>query len=353
MSEIILTIIIPVYNSENFVARCVASLAKQGIRDEHFQVLLIDDGSTDNTLSAIQKMESQYSFVSAFHKKNGGTGDARNFGLDKIKGKYLYFLDIDDYLADNTLSQIINVMDDKELELCYFQSIKTTSLDLFESQTKDPIKVDITDGIEYIAENGFEFEVWRYIINTAFFRQTGLRYESEKLLEDAFFTACLVIAAKRVGKTNLDVHRYVDEPTSAMNKPDKKHGKRMLSDLEELTGQYDKLINECKSIEHPLRDKFLYRLQLKKEFFVYFGVIRAYKGNFDFKDVWGMLQRSKKYDAYPFKKDKLDNDPFADKMKFIANNKFRLYTFFNLIRPLHLFKQKFISRESSNTFNQT
>lgn len=343
----ILSIIIPVFNSEKFIERCVKSLMRQNLDNDNFEILLIDDGSKDDSYAICKKMADLHDNVKAYHKENGGTGDTRNFGFDKFSGKYVYFLDVDDYLAYNTLAILIDCLEKNKLEILCFQSLKTTSTDLTESQTPlEHKKVEVMDGIEYIAKNGFQFEVWRYIINTEFLFKTNLRYESERLLEDSYFTVRLFIASKRIAMIPLDVHRYVQEPTSALHRPDKVQGQRILNDLEILAGQYDSLIKKYESLDHPYKDPFIRELEAKKQFFVYYSVVRSYSGDVEFENVWQMLQRMKKIKAYPFNKIADESDSLANKLQFIFNRRPLLYIFFKGVRPLSSFKNKFKGRKN-------
>lgn len=100
----LLSIIIPVYNVEKYLDTCVKSVLKQPFAD--FEVLLVDDGSTDGSSLMCDSYLKKDSRVRVFHKPNGGLSDARNYGIKFAKGDYLLFLDSDDCLADGSLQQI-------------------------------------------------------------------------------------------------------------------------------------------------------------------------------------------------------------------------------------------------------
>ena len=94
------SIIVPCYNVEKYLEQCVESLVNQTV--ENYEVLLIDDGSTDQTPELCDQFEKKYKDkVKAYHKKNGGLCDARNYGIKKAKGKYLMFVDSDDWVKPN------------------------------------------------------------------------------------------------------------------------------------------------------------------------------------------------------------------------------------------------------------
>lgn len=111
IEEPFFTIIIPVYNVENYLDRCVESIisAIDMLHDVAAEVILVDDGSTDSSPNICDKWASQRNDVVAIHKKNGGLASARNAGLDVAKGKYILFCDSDDWIERETLIELYKV----------------------------------------------------------------------------------------------------------------------------------------------------------------------------------------------------------------------------------------------------
>lgn len=93
-----LTVIIPAYNVESLLGKCVESLAVQDYPKELFEIIVVDDGSTDNTLEVAQKLSDEYSNVKVIHKENGGSSSARNVGIEAARGEYIGFVDSDDFV---------------------------------------------------------------------------------------------------------------------------------------------------------------------------------------------------------------------------------------------------------------
>jgi len=95
----LLSIIIPVYNGEQYISQLVDSIVKHN--DEPFyEIIIVDDGSTDNSFSVCQSLEQKYPSVRTFHKTNGGIASSRNFGLDKATGEFITFCDQDDIVIN-------------------------------------------------------------------------------------------------------------------------------------------------------------------------------------------------------------------------------------------------------------
>lgn len=103
-----LSIIIPAYNAAKYIERCVESIVSQNYSD--IEILLIDDGSTDETLAICQGLSCKHSNIIVLHKNNEGVSSARNYGIDNACGEYLMFVDADDYLLPGTLAQAIGVV---------------------------------------------------------------------------------------------------------------------------------------------------------------------------------------------------------------------------------------------------
>lgn len=106
----LISIIVPVYNVEKYLDRCIESILAQSYTN--FELLLIDDGSTDGSLRICKEYEELDTRIRTFHKKNGGLSDARNFGLDRMKGQYVTFIDSDDYVGSDYLKILFEMIED-------------------------------------------------------------------------------------------------------------------------------------------------------------------------------------------------------------------------------------------------
>ena len=102
-----LSIIVPVYNLEKYIGECLASLLNQDLEYSEYEVLVVDDGSTDNSGNIIDVYAEKYSNVHAFHKGNGGVSSARNLALEKSQGEYIWFVDGDDLIASSALKDML------------------------------------------------------------------------------------------------------------------------------------------------------------------------------------------------------------------------------------------------------
>ena len=102
------SVIIPLFNSASTIRETVESVVKSGLVD--YQIILVDDGSKDNTQNICQKLVNDYCFVSYLHKENGGVSSARNFGIEHADGEYIWFIDSDDTVNENSLTKVHSVI---------------------------------------------------------------------------------------------------------------------------------------------------------------------------------------------------------------------------------------------------
>lgn len=98
-----ISIIVPIYNVEKYIAKCLESVKKQTLTD--FECLLIDDGTKDNSIEVAKEVTRDDNRFIYFHKENGGLSDARNYGIKRAKGEYVFFLDSDDYIREDLLEK--------------------------------------------------------------------------------------------------------------------------------------------------------------------------------------------------------------------------------------------------------
>ncbi len=115
-----LSIIIPVYNTEKYVGECLDSCLEQDIPRNEYEIICVDDGSTDGSLKILTEYSEKYSNIHVYSQKNQGVSAARNTGIDIAQGKYIWFVDSDDYIAVNCLKTLLGAMERYNAETCMF-----------------------------------------------------------------------------------------------------------------------------------------------------------------------------------------------------------------------------------------
>ena len=120
MSNPLLSVVIPVFNVEKYLPECLDSVLNQ--KYENIEIIAIDDGSTDNSLNILKKYAKENSNITVLSQENSGPSVARNKGVKYAKGKYVHFLDADDFILPETYSSLIKMMMDNELDLIQFSA---------------------------------------------------------------------------------------------------------------------------------------------------------------------------------------------------------------------------------------
>lgn len=118
-----ISIIIPAYNVSLYVKKCVESVCNQSYKN--LEIIVVDDGSTDNTLEILQQMEKQDSRINVIHKENGGLSSARNAGLKIATGNYIMFLDSDDWIENDCCNETIVNIKKNNADLVFLSILKS------------------------------------------------------------------------------------------------------------------------------------------------------------------------------------------------------------------------------------
>ncbi len=113
---LMISIIIPVYNCEKYIEKCIKSVCDQSYKE--FELLIVNDGSTDNTPNICEALAAEDSRIKVFNTPNGGVSKARNFGIDKARGELITFIDGDDTVPSNYLSELYNAVQSADVSVC-------------------------------------------------------------------------------------------------------------------------------------------------------------------------------------------------------------------------------------------
>lgn len=139
MNDLLISVIVPIYNADIYLDKCINSILNQSY--QNFELLLINDGSTDNSSIICDNYANKYDVIRVFHKKNGGPASARNLGLKEAKGDFITFIDSDDWVDED-----------------YFQNFVTNiHVDRYENLVMQGLVQEFTDGSSYICVDSIYF----------------------------------------------------------------------------------------------------------------------------------------------------------------------------------------------------
>lgn len=300
-----LSIVIAMYNVKEYLSNCLESLLNQDLNVDEYEVLIINDGSTDGSDEIAKKYAQKYSQIKVFDQQNQGQAAARNRGIEFARGRYIHFLDSDDYLAYQTLPYCIKMMHEHRLDMLGLSQRLTSKLDMIQSENYDVIlseKLTVTDGITYIANNQYGNESTWYLIRREYLLKTGIRYPIGRFVEDAIFTAQLLAGCSRIAISSLDFYRYVIRPSSTMNKRDQEHALKMIHDYEQNVYDFELFIERLKELSHPELDACLERIEARQQSFVFFLLVKCVKFKLSKNQLAPILTRLNAMGAYPMNK---------------------------------------------------
>lgn len=342
LEYMLLSIIIPVYNIEKYIGACVSSVLDQDIDASNYEILIIDDGSKDGSSEIIKEFERNHKNILVHRQKNVGLGGARKSGIKLAKGKYIYFLDGDDYLAKNTLNAIMQCMEANDLDILGFDTITTEKLDLAESRYKTiPEKIEITDGISFIGTNeNYRIEVWWYILNRQFLIESNIIFEDKRFVNDSYFTPSIFLKAKKVAHVPIDIYRYVQRPNSITSNKSLSHYRKHIGDLEYAIFQMEGIMNGIK--EHPLKEDAIHTITVKQESYAFFSMIRFLESDLELSYLKELISKYQNLGIYPMMKLTTAKKYKGLKYKLIAslfNNGFSLYPTVHIMRGFFRLKR--------------
>ena len=211
----LLTVVIPVYNVEKYLKRCVESVLVQ--EWHNYDILLVDDGSTDSSPQICDDYAKVYDFISVIHKKNGGLSEARNTGILHAKGEYVYFPDSDDWIETDTFLALAEVLESQKFDIISFNREFVKDED--DAIVSDSLVTQVFEGTDAFVQmlkhsyiTGFANDK---IYRKSLFIDNNILFPKGKYYEDLGTNYKLFLSAKKVYATNQKYYHYlIDNPDS-------------------------------------------------------------------------------------------------------------------------------------------
>lgn len=246
------SIIIPVYNAQEYLRECLDSVLQQTYSD--FEILLVNDGSTDSSGQICDEYAAQDNRIIVIHQKNSGVSTARNKALEIAQGEYLMFLDSDDFLlTDEALKQIAVKLDENNIDvLIYNHSIVKNDESIPKNNPEE--QVENTTLKELIKNNKVTHLVWDKVIKRELVANHNLTFLSVERLEDSEFFGKIIAYAKNYDYLPLPVYGYRKRTGSLTTK----------SITKKIVSDYFVVFDEIKKFERQITDE-----KVKRNFLSY------------------------------------------------------------------------------------
>ncbi len=247
------SIIVPVYNVEKYIDDCLKSIEKQTYDD--FEVIVVNDGSPDNSQSIIDKYVKKDVRFKSYIKKNGGLSDARNFGVKKARGEYLLFVDSDDDINERLLEEIDKVSD-KKIDIVRFQINKIDK----ESKTVDKSElfseVSGEEAFIKLVNNSWFVTAWGASYRRKYWTSNKYEYADKRIHEDFGLTPFVYINAKKVVAIEYVGYNYYVRDNSIMTSNDIK---KVIKKTEDCLYHFDRLMEMIDDSKVTDRGKKYYK----------------------------------------------------------------------------------------------
>ena len=225
-----LSILIPAYNVERWLPRCLNSILSQ-VEDD-IEIVIIDDGSTDTTLQCANEFAEKWNDIGVFSKHNEGVGAARNYLLDKACGEFIWFVDSDDYIAEGALRHILSELNSTIdlLSVSYNGGVFT------------PFEGNATEYIQKGYINGY---LWTKIIRRSVIEDAHIRFDPQRYSqEDWFFLMQVYPLLENIKQITLQAYVYCDDnENSVMREAHAEHTRRNVADSRETICNFKRFID--------------------------------------------------------------------------------------------------------------
>lgn len=247
-----ISIIVPVYNVENYLAKCLDSLVNQTY--QNIEILVVNDGSKDGSERIIRDYEQKFpEKIKAFSKENGGLSDARNFGIDHATGDYLGFVDSDDFVTETMFEEMIDLAEKHhaEMVICNIQKVneKGTITQKLTQIPNIPEKIDLETHFSVFSD--LSYFACNKLFKKELFKEK--RFKKGVHFEDIQLVPQLLLECKTLAQTQNFHYQYL-ERTDSISKTHSEKGLDILKAVEDVevyfeTSRYSKKLKELKNFQ--------------------------------------------------------------------------------------------------------
>lgn len=241
-----ISVIIPIYNTEKHLNKCLDSVLSQTYHD--FEIIVINDGSPDNSLKILKSYEAKHNNIKVFSQKNSGVSEARNLGIKKAKGEYIVFIDSDDYVSPNYLEDLIRDMQQNPCDLIIhgFDKVSFINDETIETiiPSAEARSVKLSTPLDVLSNENSIFFKQGYPISKLFKRKIVLENNIKfpkgiNIYEDTVFLLQYLYHCKSVYLNNIANYRYTLNENSLSNSS--RSFKKTFDSLNEITQTVDEL----------------------------------------------------------------------------------------------------------------
>ncbi len=248
MTNSIVSVIIPVYNVEKYLSHCLESVCNQTY--PFLEIIVIDDESPDSSGKIADDFAIKDNRIKVLHIKNRGAAGARNVGLDNCTGDYVFFVDSDDWIEENTIEVMLNKLIHSNVDIVqcqYFDEYKSQSI-----KHKCNHQAEEYDDEEFIGDMITHWEdslIWNKIYKSQLFN--GVRFIEGRCIDDEFFTYKIIANSDKIAIVPNYLYHYLSRKSSAMGS-DNKSKQRQIDQVDFVMQRYSVLIHMYPKLKKQL-----------------------------------------------------------------------------------------------------
>lgn len=210
-----LSIIVPVYNVEKYIRACLESIFKQGLNDDRFEVIIVNDGTKDRSMEVIEDIISQHDNITVINQENQGLSVARNNGIAAAKGEYILMPDPDDFLIENSLSNLLDlaIKNQADLVVADFLGMHDEEINQYNKnkvRLQKPFNIQVKTGEELFLQdlNPYQCYVWRTLFRRTFLLENNLSFVPGIFYQDVPFTHECYLKANKCLRVSILLNIY-------------------------------------------------------------------------------------------------------------------------------------------------
>ena len=214
-----LSIIIPYHNSDPWIGAMLDSLLDQDLPREDYEIVVVDDGSTEEPVT-LHRYAEAHANIRVFRQENAGVAVARNTGLDKASGQWVWFCDSDDYVQPRVLGRLLAIADAQQLDMLWFDAVYVRQGELAREPRLDFSAVSpVQTGWDYVVNPPAKMgmAVWRYLFRRELLAEGPLRFHPLNYVEGRWFQMELMPRVQRAAHVAADIYFYVQHSSSLLH----------------------------------------------------------------------------------------------------------------------------------------
>lgn len=211
-----LSIIIPFYNVEQYIAQCLDSVYRQDIPEEEYEVICVDDCSPDNSIAIVEEYAKKHAnLVIVSNQYNRKLGGARNAGMEVAKGEYIWFIDSDDFIEENCFKKLLSIAENEDLDILHFNYANYPNIVITDYRPDS----EVMTGVDMFFSPQFKWyhdlvTAWRKLYKRQFLIDNKIQFAEHIMFEDNDYAILAFANAQRVKHISSFVYLYRNNPDS-------------------------------------------------------------------------------------------------------------------------------------------